>query len=111
VNGSKILILGVAYKADIEDTRESPALDVMDHLTSMGAEVAYHDPHVPAFDVGDLHLESEDISGDALDDFDCVVLVTNHAGLEYARILDQARLVVDTRNAWKGVESPKLFRV
>lgn len=111
VNGSRVLILGVAYKADIDDVRESPALDVMKHLTEMGADVAYHDPFVPVLEIGDLRLESEDIGGDTLDEFDCVVLVTNHKRFDYGSILEQARLVVDTRNAWKGVVSPKLFRV
>jgi UDP-N-acetyl-D-glucosamine dehydrogenase len=109
VNGSRILILGVAYKADIDDTRESPALDVIGLLAEMGARVEYHDPFVPALEIGELHLESVDIGDELLAGYDCVVLITAHKGLDYARILEQSRLIVDTRNGWKGISSPKLY--
>jgi UDP-N-acetyl-D-glucosamine dehydrogenase len=109
INGSRILVLGVAYKADIDDTRESPALDVIELLTGMGASVDYHDPRVPTLEIGGSRLDSVEIGDEALGEYDCVVLVTAHRGLDYPRILDQSRLVVDTRNAWKGFESPKLY--
>jgi UDP-N-acetyl-D-glucosamine dehydrogenase len=111
VNGARILILGVAYKADVNDIRESPALDIMEILLSMGAEVSYHDPHVPRFHLGQEVFESVDASDDTLREVDCAVLVAAHKDLDYPRILEQARLVVDTRNAWRGVSSPKLFRL
>jgi UDP-N-acetyl-D-glucosamine dehydrogenase len=111
VNGSRILILGVAYKADIDDTRESPALDVIELLSAMGASVEYHDPFVPVLEIGELRLESVDIGDESLAEYDCVVLVTAHRGLDYARILEQSRLVVDTRNGLKGITSPKLYRL
>jgi UDP-N-acetyl-D-glucosamine dehydrogenase len=111
VNGSKILILGVAYKADIDDLRESPALDVLQRLVARGAEVAYHDPYIGKLDVGEIHLESVELSDETLRECDCAVLVTAHKNLPYDRVLAESRLVVDTRNAWKGVSSPKLFRL
>jgi UDP-N-acetyl-D-glucosamine dehydrogenase len=111
VNGSRILVLGVAYKADIDDIRESPALDVIGLLAELGALVQYHDPFVPSLELGELRLESVEITDDTLAEYDCVVLITAHKGIDYPRILEQSRLVVDTRNGWKGVESPKLYRL
>jgi UDP-N-acetyl-D-glucosamine dehydrogenase len=111
VNGARILVLGVAYKADVNDIRESPALDIMEILISMGAEVSYHDPHVPRLQMGQEVFESVEASDDRLRECDCVVLVAAHRALDYPRILEQARLVVDTRNAWRGATSPKLFRL
>ncbi len=111
VNGSKVLVLGVAYKADIDDLRESPALDILKRLTERGAEVSFHDPYIGKLDVGEIHLDSVDLSAEVLRECDCAVLVTAHKQLPYDRILAESRLVVDTRNAWKGVSSPKLFRL
>jgi len=111
VNGSKILVMGAAYKADIDDLRESPALDILQRLAERGAEVLYHDPYIPRLAVGELHLESVELSDEMLRESDCVVIVTAHKGLPYDRILAESRLVVDTRNAYKGVSSPKLFRL
>ena len=111
VNGSKILILGVAYKADIDDTRESPALDIIRLLREQGASITYHDPYVSRLEMGETRLESAELSDDLLGEVDCAVVVTNHRQIEYGRVLKQCRLVVDTRNAWKGVKSPKIFRL
>ena len=111
VNGSKILILGVSYKADVDDIRESPALDIIGILQDMGAEILYHDPFVPELSLGDTTIDSLELTDEALRECDCAVLVTAHAQLDYARILEQSCLVVDTRNAWKGVSNPKLFRL
>jgi UDP-N-acetyl-D-glucosamine dehydrogenase len=103
VKGSRILLLGVAYKRDIDDTRESPALDVYRLLEERGAKVSYHDPHVPSFRE-DGHVRT----GVALDDAtlraaDAVVIVTDHTTIDYARVAQQAALVVDTRNAMRAV--------
>jgi UDP-N-acetyl-D-glucosamine dehydrogenase len=106
MNGSKILILGVAYKKDIDDMRESPALSVIDLLRSKGAEVSYHDPFVPEvhFDhaytigAGDPIFNSE-LTDDLIKSSDCVIICTEHTGVDYPRVLNLASLVVDTRNA------------
>ncbi|MDM7914115.1 MAG: nucleotide sugar dehydrogenase [Candidatus Eisenbacteria bacterium] len=111
VHGSRILILGVAYKANVDDVRESPALDILELLREMGGVVSYYDPRVTRIRLGEGTLESVELSEETLRECDCAVLVTAHDELPYERILEQCRLVVDTRNAWKGVESPKLFRL
>jgi UDP-N-acetyl-D-glucosamine dehydrogenase len=100
VNGSKIVVLGVAYKRDVDDVRESPALDVISLLRNKGADVSFHDPHVSK-----VRLENEEImtgvdySDALLDGADCAVIVTDHSAFDYQRILDHATLVVDTRHA------------
>ncbi len=106
VNGSKVLILGVAYKKDIDDMRESPALSVIDLLRSKGAEVAYHDPFVPevtfdhAYTIGDGEpLYSKDFSDDLIKDADCVVICADHSDVDYAKVTELSNLIVDTRNA------------
>jgi len=118
LKGSQVLVLGAAYKPDIEDLRESPALDVIGLLEQKGARVAYHDPHVPRihFDSGE-GLSAEMLSVPnliaAVKSADCVVIVTNHSSYDYDAILDSARLVVDTRNALgsKGRDNPKVTRL
>ncbi len=94
LKGSKVLILGVTYKADVRDTRESPALKLIELLRNAGAEVSYHDPFVP-------ELEEYGLSSVALDpaEHDCVVIVTAHSSIDYERVVEQAPLVVDLRNA------------
>ncbi|MBI2981791.1 MAG: nucleotide sugar dehydrogenase [Deltaproteobacteria bacterium] len=102
VNGSKVLVLGVAYKKDIDDCRESPALDVILLLQSRGAHVDYHDPFVP-----ELKIDGIDLASVALDqrlkEYDCVVLITDHSSLNMKKIVDEAQAIVDTRNATKGI--------
>jgi UDP-N-acetyl-D-glucosamine dehydrogenase len=94
LSGSKVLVLGVSYKADVPDTRESPALKLIELLRNAGAEVAYHDPHVP-------ELPKHGLSSQPLDPgaYDCVTIVTAHRSIDYERLVDDARLVVDFRNA------------
>jgi UDP-N-acetyl-D-glucosamine dehydrogenase len=118
LKGSQVLVLGAAYKPDIEDLRESPALDVIGLLEQKGARVAYHDPHVPRihFDSGEgLSAEMFSVPNliAAVKSADCVVIVTNHSSYDYDAILDSARLVVDTRNALgsKGRDNPKVTRL
>ncbi|MCC6749715.1 MAG: nucleotide sugar dehydrogenase [Deltaproteobacteria bacterium] len=103
VNGSKILVLGVAYKPDIEDVRESPSLDVIELLAARGGQVSYHDPYVPKLVEG--HLTMESVPFDALGSYDCVVIVTHHKCIDYLKLCKEAQLVVDTRNATKGLRS------
>jgi UDP-N-acetyl-D-glucosamine dehydrogenase len=100
VKGSSILILGIAYKRDVDDYRESPALKIMDLLVRSGANIEYHDPHVPSFtDHRERPWHSIPLSRDALAHADCVLVVTDHSGVDYEKVVRHARLVVDTRNA------------
>jgi UDP-N-acetyl-D-glucosamine dehydrogenase len=104
LNGASVLVLGVAYKADIDDLRESPALKVIRGLLDHGAKVAYHDDFVPRLDQFDL--ASVDIGdGRSLGAYDAVVIVTAHTSLDYRRVVEQAQLVVDLRNATAGIPS------
>src|SRR5579872_5110435 len=110
LKGSHVHVLGVAYKRDIDDVRESPALDIILLLERRGARVTYSDPFVPSVRLDGHELTSLDAaeqSGEA----DCVVIVTDHRGFDYARIVDQAHLIVDTRNALKGTTSSKIVRL
>ena len=109
MNGARILMLGVAYKKDIDDVRESPALSIIDRLRSKGCEVRYHDPFVSHVNFDDAHTEgsgaplsSVELSDDEIQSADCVVIVTNHSQIDYGRITELAPLVVDTRNALNG---------
>ena len=109
MKGSRILLLGVAYKRDIDDVRESPALSIIDRLRSKGCEVRYHDPFVRDVRFDDAHTESggEPMSSVELNDeeiqsSDCVLIVTNHSQIDYRRITELAPLIVDTRNALNG---------
>jgi UDP-N-acetyl-D-glucosamine dehydrogenase len=99
VRGSTVLVLGVAYKKDINDIRESPALDVIRLLEQRGAIVKYHDPHVPKLHEDGVELESIALTADMLHGTDCVVIVTDHTGLDYQLVAREAKLVVDTRHA------------
>jgi len=102
LNGSRILVVGVAYKADIGDTRESPALDVIKMLKERGAVVSYHDPFVPDLSEEGMDMASVDLTPEALSSVDAVVITTDHARTDWQMILDNARLVIDTRNATKN---------
>ncbi len=109
INGSKVLILGVAYKRDIDDLRESPALTIIELLQKEGAEVSYNDPYFPEVGRGrkyDLQMKCAPL--DNLGGYDCVLIVTDHSDYDYASIVRESKLVVDTRNATKGIKSPKV---
>ncbi len=110
---SRVLVLGVAYKPDIDDLRESPALDVIGLLEQKGARVAYHDPYIPSVSHDDVEMECVPDLMEAVRAADCVVIVTNHSSYEYLAILEAARLVVDTRNALgdTGKNHPKVVRL
>jgi len=109
VKGSHIHVLGVAYKKNIEDVRESPALDIMLLLKRRGARLTFSDPHVPRLDLDGEQLRSEDVS--LVASADCTVVVTDHSAFDYRKIADEAKLIVDTRNAFKGISSPKIVRL
>ena len=110
LKGSKVLVLGVAYKPGIGDMRESPALKLISLLHNAGADVSYHDPHVPKFADHGLAMECVPYDPAA---YDCVVIVTDHADIDYDRLVDDASLVVDLRNATgdKGTASEKVFKL
>jgi UDP-N-acetyl-D-glucosamine dehydrogenase len=111
INGSKILVLGVAYKKDIDDLRESPALTIIELLQKEGAQVSYHDPYFPFVGRGRRYdLQMKCASLDNLGQYDCVVIVTDHSDYDYKRIVNDAKLVVDSRNATRGIESEKIVR-
>jgi UDP-N-acetyl-D-glucosamine dehydrogenase len=113
VNGSRVLILGVAYKPDIDDLRESPALDVIHLLQEKGADVVYHDPFISHFHHEGLNMESvTDLMGEVAK-ADCVAIITNHSQYDYPAILASAQMVVDTRNALgkMGKDHPKVVRL
>jgi UDP-N-acetyl-D-glucosamine dehydrogenase len=107
VNGAKILALGVAYKRDIGDTRESPALEVLARLRERGAEVSYADPYVPSVVAGDVVLKAVDLTDDEMAAADCVLILTDHSRFDYRRVVATARLVVDMRNATWGIPAPE----
>lgn len=99
LSNADVLVLGVAYKPDVSDTRESAAIDVIDHLTDWGATVQYHDPHVPKLDVLETAYESVPLTTERVGAADCVVIVTDHTAFDVDEILEQATFVFDTRNA------------
>jgi UDP-N-acetyl-D-glucosamine dehydrogenase len=105
VNGARILLLGVAYKANVSDMRESPAIEIAELLAQKGALLDYHDPHVPEFAVGHHVLKSVQLTDEALAAADLVVVVTDHAAVDYARVLGNAQRVFDTRNATRGLSA------
>ena len=110
VKGSKVLVLGIAYKKDIDDLRESPALELLELLGAMGAEVLYNDPYVPSTPKTrrhDLGLRSRELTPQLLRDMDCVVIATDHSVYEWEKICADAPLIVDTRNATRDVTTAK----
>jgi UDP-N-acetyl-D-glucosamine dehydrogenase len=110
VKGARIHIFGVAYKRNIDDMRESPALDVILLLKKLGAEVSYSDPYVPKLKLDGIDLTSQDAVASAKQ-ADCCVIITDHHSFDYKGLLDGARLIVDTRNAMRGFESEKIVRL
>ena len=109
INGSKVLVLGVAYKKDIDDLRESPALTIIELLQKEGAEVSYNDPYFPFVGRGrkyDLQMTRSPL--DNLGQYDCVLIVTDHSDYDYKKIVNEAQLVVDSRYATRGIESKKI---
>ena len=104
-------MLGMAYKKDIDDLRESPSLTVIELLRAQGAEVLYNDPYFPTVGRGrhyNLNMTSTPLEN--MGQYDCVMILTDHSDYDYQRIVDESQLVVDTRNATKGIKSPKVVR-
>jgi UDP-N-acetyl-D-glucosamine dehydrogenase len=108
---SEILLLGVSYKKNVGDVRESPALKVIDRLHRKGAHVSYHDPHVPTCVNGIGPMTSVTLDDARIAGADCVVILTDHTGLPYAHIMQQAKRVVDTRNVLRDYDSPRVVRL
>jgi UDP-N-acetyl-D-glucosamine dehydrogenase len=109
INGAKVLVLGVAYKKDIDDLRESPSLTIIELLQKDGAMVSYNDPYFPFIGKGrkyDLQMKRAELNN--LDQYDCVLIVTDHSDYDYKQIVQEAQLVVDTRNATRGIKSSKI---
>ncbi len=106
--GSRVLLLGVAYKADIDDMRESPALKISELLFERGAEVVYHDPFVPEFTTRETLCSSVDLTAEEVASADAVVVVTNHSNIDYDLVVRSAKLVLDTRNAMKAFDDSKV---
>jgi len=109
MKGSRVLLLGVAYKKDIDDVRESPALSIIDRLRAKGAEVSYHDPFVSEIRFDDAHTQGSDeplssvpLNDEALGNSDCIIIVTDHSEIDYKRVCARSSLIVDTRNALNG---------
>ena len=109
VNGAYVHVLGVAYKRDIDDMRESPALDVIELLKRKGAKVSYTDPYVPVLHHGPVNMSSISIEDALKAGADCAVIITDHATFDYAAIAATFQLIVDSRNALKGMKSPNVF--
>ncbi|HKJ01030.1 MAG TPA: nucleotide sugar dehydrogenase, partial [Longimicrobiales bacterium] len=105
VNGSRVLLLGIAYKKDIDDVRESPALDVLRLLQADGADVAYHDPFVPKVNHDDHDVASVPLTAEALSEADAVVILTDHSDFDYAWVLEQSKVLVDARNATRNTRN------
>ncbi len=111
LNGAKVLILGVAYKKDIDDLRESPALTIIELLQKEGAEIKYNDPYIPFIGRGrkyDLQMHSTPLEN--LGQYDCVLVITDHSDYDFGQIVKESQLVVDSRNATKGIQSAKVVR-
>jgi UDP-N-acetyl-D-glucosamine dehydrogenase len=109
LNGARVMLLGVAYKKDIDDLRESPALTIIELLRKEGVTISYNDPYIPSIGKGrkyDLQMSSAPL--DHLEEYDCVLIVTDHSNYDYSAIVKNSQLVVDTRNATRGISSPKI---
>ena len=113
LKGSDLLVVGIAYKPDVDDLREAPALDIIGLLEQKGAKVTYHDPYIPSIHHNDQEMTSVSDFMDAVSKVDCVVIITNHKSYDYPSILKEAKLIVDTRNALGdlGRNNPKVTRL
>ena len=113
LKGSKVLMLGVAYKRDVGDVRESPALDIAERLVESGAELIYHDPHVETVSEKGLDLSSTPLSPELISEQDCILITTDHADVDYRAICDSGVLVFDTRNVTGrlGIEGPNVIKL
>ena len=111
MNGARILVLGIAYKKDVDDLRESPALTLIELLREQGAHVSYNDPYFPRVGRGrHYQLEIDCAPLDDLKQYDCILIVTDHSDYDYERIVRESQLVIDTRNATRGIRSSNIVR-
>ena len=110
VRDSKVFIIGVSYKKDIDDLRESPAIDVIHLLKKRGAEVVYYDPYVDMIQLDDLSLKRIPLE-QGLTEADCTIIITDHSLIDYQKVVDNAKLVIDTRNATKGINNSKVIKL
>src|SRR5215211_796534 len=108
LNGSRILLLGMAYKGDLSDSRESPAIEIYRRLEDAGAQMSFHDAWTPVVEEDGVAASSMELTDEALRDVDLVIITTHHTNVDYRRVVDLAPLVLDTRNATRGVESEKV---
>lgn len=106
-----VLVVGVAYKPNVSDTRESPAYDVMEMLDERGVSLEYHDPYVPTFELPDTRFESVPLTTDRISDADCVLILTDHTDIDIEKVVSNASLVFDTRNATADAESNHVYRL
>jgi UDP-N-acetyl-D-glucosamine dehydrogenase len=111
LRGSQILLLGVSYKKNVGDVRESPALKVMHGLHRKGAQVSYHDPHVPQYVNGRGPMTSVPLDDGVIAAADCIVILTDHSGVPYDQVIRRAKMVVDTRNVLRDSDTPRLIRL
>lgn len=109
--GAKILILGVTYKRDVKDLRKSPSIDVIKSLKKQGVKIAYYDPLIPFLKLSGINLKSIKLSSKNIKHFDCVLIATDHSGVDYANILKNAKLIFDSRNVFKGKYKEKVERL
>ena len=110
MKGSRVHVMGVAYKRDIDDVRESPALDVIHLLQGLGASVSYSDPWIPKIDHEPVTMTAID-EAKGVKEADCVVIITDHKKFDYPALVRDAKVIVDTRNALKGIQSDKIVRL
>ncbi|TFH21680.1 MAG: nucleotide sugar dehydrogenase [Myxococcales bacterium] len=111
LKGAKILALGVAYKRDVDDVRESPSLDVMSLLLARGVVMSFADPHVDSVAIGELRFERRELTPESVAEADCCILLTDHAAFDLAMVAEHARLIVDTRNGFKGIRAASIVRL
>jgi UDP-N-acetyl-D-glucosamine dehydrogenase len=108
LNGSKIILLGMAYKANLADYRESPAIEIFQLLAAAGAQVSFHDSWTPIVEEAGIKVVSEDLTDEVLTGSDLAIITTAHTDVDYRRVVDLVPAVLDTRNATRGIENPKI---
>ncbi len=111
LNGARVLLLGIAYKKDVDDLRESPALKVAQHLLKWGAHISYHDPYIPKCRIAEREYSSVPLTPHTLKEFDLVIITTDHSNVDYNLVVQNSSLIYDTRNALKGLSAPHVFRL
>ncbi len=111
LGGSRVLVLGVAYKADIDDMRESPAIRIAELLQDKEADIVYHDPYVPVFKVAGTEVPSVELTAEELSHADVVLIITDHSNVDYDLVVSHSQLILDTRNALKAFDDSKVVRL